>query len=68
MEHRAVRINGTLSEWLDNKVGMRQVCILSPCLFTTYLEAIMLLVYEGANDVGKGAASRMVASLRIRWQ
>ncbi|PIK46566.1 hypothetical protein BSL78_16575 [Apostichopus japonicus] len=34
-------VNGKITEWFEVQVGVRQGCLLSPCLFNIYLEFVM---------------------------
>ena len=34
-------VNGKITEWFEVQVGVRQGCLLSPCLFNVYLEFVM---------------------------
>ena len=40
-QESAVRLESGCTEWFPVKKGMRQRCILSPCLFRVYTESIM---------------------------
>ena len=40
-QEAAVRVDGETSEWFEVGKGVRQGCILSPCLFNIYAENIM---------------------------
>lgn len=51
-------------EWFETAVGVRQGCILSPCLFNVFLEQIMMDAlegFEGSVSVG----GRSISNLRF---
>ena len=51
----SVLINNVLSEGFPTQVGVRQGCLLSPCLFNLFLKEIMteaLKNFEGTISVG----------------
>ncbi|PIK45503.1 hypothetical protein BSL78_17631 [Apostichopus japonicus] len=37
----SVMVNGKITKWFEVQVGVRQGCLLSPCLFNIYLEFVM---------------------------
>ena len=42
----AVQMNGSIGEWFITTVGVRQECLLSPTLFSIFLERIMSAALE----------------------
>ena len=42
----AVQMNGSIGEWFRTPVGVRQGCLLSPTLFSIFLERIMSVALE----------------------
>ena len=60
----AVLVNGTIGEWFQTTVGVRQGCLLSPTLFNIFLERIMteaLDQHEGTVSIG----GRTITNLRF---
>ena len=52
-ESRAcVRGESGVSEWFDVNVGLRQGCVMSPCLFNIYIDGVVREVKARAQ--GKG--------------
>ena len=50
-----VQMNGSTEKWLRTTVGIRQGCLLSPTLFTIFLERIMidaLVEHDGKGSIG----------------
>jgi len=47
-----LRVNGTISEWFDVKVGLRQGCVMSTWLFNIYMDGVMKEVRELIGNVG----------------
>ena len=64
MKAAAVLFDGTDLQWFQTTVGVRQGCILSPCLFNIFLEQIMsdaLEEFTGSVRVG----GREISNLRF---
>jgi hypothetical protein len=47
-------VNGKMTEWFDVLVGVRQGCLLSPCLFNLYLEFVMKEIYNIESGIQMG--------------
>ncbi len=47
----AIQIDGKITEWFKVKIGVRQVCVLSPTLFNVFLEFVMDEVKYLENDL-----------------
>ena len=47
-----VRVKGVESEWFLIDSGVRQGCIISPCLFNGYMDAVMKEVRNGMGRRG----------------
>ena len=60
----AVLFNGSIGDWFRTTVGVRQGCLLSPTLFSMFLEGIMtraLEDHEGIVSIG----GRTITNLRF---
>ena len=60
----AVLFNGSIGDWFQTTVGVRQGCLLSPTLFNIFLERIMtdaLENHEGTVSIG----GRTITNLRF---
>ena len=60
----AILFNGTVGNWFRTTIGVRQGCLLSPTLFSIYLERIMtdaLEDHEGTVNIG----GRTITNLRF---
>jgi len=60
----AVFTNNTLSERFRTTVGVRQGCLLSPCLFNIFLEQIMMDALEGFEGT-VSIGGRKICNLRF---
>ena len=60
----AVMTNTSTLEWFQTTVGVRQGCILSPCLFNIFLEEILTVTFENFSGTVK-IAGREVTNLRF---
>jgi len=60
----AVRVDGELSEWFATIVGVLQGCVLSPLLFNIFLELVMAMALDGAEE-GAVIGGEMIADLRF---
>ncbi|KAA3669964.1 uncharacterized protein DEA37_0012425 [Paragonimus westermani] len=63
-QQASVRTDYGLTDWFDIKKGVRQGCILSPCLFNLYAEFIMRKAEIDESDVGVKVAGRNINNLR----
>ena len=56
-----VNINDSLSDWFDVDMGVKQGCVLSPVLFSTFIDDLVVDI----NKTGKGVLldSDIIASL-----
>ena len=62
----AVRIDGELTEWFKVTVGVRQGCNLSPYLFNSILEAMMIEALKNGNgEIGVSLYGQKVNNLRF---
>ena len=55
MATSVVQMNGSIGEWFRTTVGIRQGCLLSPTLFSNFLERIMsnaLKEHDGKVSIG----------------
>ena len=50
----AIMVNGKITEWFEVLVGVRQGCLLSPCLFNLFLEFVMKDVQNLGSGVQMG--------------
>ena len=60
----AVLFNGSMGDWFRTTAGVRQECLLSPTLFSIFLERIMraaLEDHEGTASIG----GRTINNLRL---
>ena len=60
----AVLFNGSIGDWFQRTVGVRQECLLSPILFSMFLERIMTDIledHEGTVSTG----GRTITDLRF---
>ena len=58
----AVLFNGTIGDWVQTTVGVRQGCLLSPTLFNTFLERTMtdaLEDHESTVSIGSRAITNL---------
>ena len=46
-----VSVSKEESEWFEVGVGLKQRCVMSPCLFNLFMDAVMKEVREKAGDV-----------------
>ena len=60
----AVQMNGSIGEWFRTTVGVRQGCVLSPTLFSIFLERIMLDALE-EHDGKVSIGGRNITNLRF---
>ena len=60
----AVRTRHETMEWFQIGKGVRQGCILSPCLFILYAEYIMHNVYLDKSQAGFKTTGRNINNLR----
>ena len=63
-QEATVRTGRGTADWFQIGKGIRQSCILSPCLFNLYVEYIMRNVELGAAQTGLKIARRNISSLR----
>ena len=52
-------------EWFQTTVGVRQECVLSPCLFNTFLEQVMLDALDGFEGTINVLGGRTRTNLRF---
>ena len=46
----AVRVDGELTDWFETVVGVLQGCLLCPLLFNIYLEIVIAVALDGAQQ------------------
>ena len=63
-QEATVRTGYGTTDWFKIGKGIRQSCILSPCLFTFYAEYIMRNVGLGETQAGIKIARRNINNLR----
>uniref|UniRef100_A0A8D2IYD5 Reverse transcriptase domain-containing protein n=1 Tax=Varanus komodoensis TaxID=61221 RepID=A0A8D2IYD5_VARKO len=63
-QEATVRIGHRTTDWLNIEIGVRQGCILLPCLFNLYAEHIMRKVGLDESPVGIKIAGRNINNLR----
>ena len=63
-QEATVRTGHGTTEWFQIGKGVRQGCILSPCLFNFYAEYIMRSIGLGVAQVGINISRRNINSLR----
>ena len=69
-QEAAVRIGHGTTDWFQVRKGVRQGCILSPCLFNFYAEYIMQNARLDEAQAGIKIAGRNINNLRYAplWQ
>ena len=60
----AVLFNGSIGDWFRTTVGVRQGCLLSPTLFTIFLEKIMTDALEDHEGTVR-SGGRTLINLRF---
>ena len=60
----AVRVDGDISDWFETIVGVLQGCVLSPLLFSIFLEMVFAL---GLDDSSIGAVINGVKMGNLRF-
>ena len=63
-QEETVRIGHGMTEWFQIRKGVRQSCILSPCLFNFYAEYIMRNARLDEAQAGIKIAGRNISNLR----
>ena len=64
MQEATVRIGHGTKDWFQIGKGVRQGCILSPCLFNLYVESIMRNAGQEDAQAGIKIARRNINNLR----
>ncbi len=54
----SVRVNGELSESFNVEVGVRQGCMMSPWLFSIYMDGCIREIKFRVRDLGAGLTER----------
>ena len=62
--HATVRTEHGTTDWFQIEKGVRQGCILSPCLFNFYAEYIMRNIGLDEAQAGIKIAGRNISNLR----
>ena len=63
-QEETVRIGHGMTEWFQIRKGVRQSCILSPCLFNFYAEYIMRNARLDEAQAGIKIAGRNISNIR----
>ena len=63
-QEETVRTGHGTTEWFQIGKGVRQVCILSPCLFNLYAEYIMRIARLDEAQAGIKISGRSINNLR----
>ena len=63
-QEETVRTEHGTTDWFQIRKGVRQVCILSPCLFNLYTEYIMRNAGLDEAQAGNKIAGRNINNLR----
>ena len=62
---RAVRVDGSLTDWLENLAGVLNGCILAPTLFNILLEVVIALAVRDADNLGALTSGCRISTLRF---
>ena len=63
-QEATIRTGHGTTDWFQIRKGLRQVCILSPCLFNVYAEYIMRNAGLDEAQAGIKIAGRNISNLR----